>query len=212
LPTDTPLVLSFDTSAAQCAAALLCGDTVLSRRIEPMKKGQAERLFPMLEEMLAEAEKGWPDLDRIAVCTGPGNFTGVRISVAAARGLALALDIPAIGVSTFEALAFGQTGALRVTLDGRRGQVFYQDFKEGVAVSEPDAASVETLGLTRSDTAQVGYLAGALAKETPFAPTVDPVVLARYAAKRHPDGRPAPLYLRAADAALPADPPPTIFP
>ena len=59
-----------------------------------MARGQAERLVPMLEEMLAEAGLGWRDLDALGVCTGPGNFTGIRISVSAARGLALALDVP----------------------------------------------------------------------------------------------------------------------
>ena len=70
-----------------------------------MDRGQAERLLPMLEEMLAEAGVGWRDLDGIGVVTGPGNFTGVRLAVAAARGLALALGIPAVGVTVFEALA-----------------------------------------------------------------------------------------------------------
>ncbi|WP_444870364.1 tRNA (adenosine(37)-N6)-threonylcarbamoyltransferase complex dimerization subunit type 1 TsaB [Rhodobacter capsulatus] len=100
-----PLVLGFDTSAAHCAAALVRGGTVLATRAEDMAKGQAERLMPLLEELLAEAGLGWHDLDALGVGTGPGNFTGVRISVAAARGLALGLGIPAVGVSVFEALA-----------------------------------------------------------------------------------------------------------
>ena len=98
-------VLGFDTSAAHCAAAVVCGDRVLAERAEPMTKGQAERLFPLLEELLAEAGLAWSDLDAIGVGVGPGNFTGVRISVAAARGLALSLGIPAIGVSATEAAA-----------------------------------------------------------------------------------------------------------
>ena len=64
-----------------------------------MAKGQAERLMPMLEELLAEAGIAWRIFAPLAVGTGPGNFTGVRISVAAARGLALGLGIPAIGVT-----------------------------------------------------------------------------------------------------------------
>ena len=97
------LIVAFDTSAAHCAAALLSGDRVLAARAEEMGRGQAERLMPLLEEMLADAGAAWRDLARIGVGVGPGNFTGIRISVSAARGLALALGVPAIGVTTFDA-------------------------------------------------------------------------------------------------------------
>ncbi|MBN8633280.1 MAG: tRNA (adenosine(37)-N6)-threonylcarbamoyltransferase complex dimerization subunit type 1 TsaB, partial [Rhodobacterales bacterium] len=122
-------LLAFDTSAAHCAAALLLPDRVI-QRLEPMEKGQAERLVPLLEELLAEAGIGWADLKAIAVGTGPGNFTGVRISVAAARGLALGLGIPAVGVTRLEALAHGQPRPVRVIEDARRGEVYVQDFTE----------------------------------------------------------------------------------
>jgi tRNA threonylcarbamoyladenosine biosynthesis protein TsaB len=104
---DRPLILAFDTSAAHCAAALLSGGRVRARREEAMAKGQAERLMPMLEEVLDEAGVAWAGLDAVAVCVGPGNFTGLRLSVAAARGLALSLGKPAVGVTRFEALAEG---------------------------------------------------------------------------------------------------------
>mgnify|MGYP005847014665 CR=1 FL=1 len=99
-----PLTLGFDTSAAHCAAALLSGSRVLACRAEEMGRGQAERLMPLLEEVLAEGGVRWRDLDRIGVGIGPGNFTGIRISVAAARGLALSLEISAIGINTFEVI------------------------------------------------------------------------------------------------------------
>ena len=89
-----PLILGFDTSAAHCAAALLCGEQCLAARHEDMTRGQAERLMPLLEDLLAEAGASWRDLARIGVGIGPGNFTGVRIAVSAARGLALSLKIP----------------------------------------------------------------------------------------------------------------------
>ncbi|HMO73599.1 MAG TPA: tRNA (adenosine(37)-N6)-threonylcarbamoyltransferase complex dimerization subunit type 1 TsaB, partial [Paracoccaceae bacterium] len=97
------LILGFDTSAAHCAAALLSGGRVLAAVEEPMATGQAERLMPMLEGMLAAQGLGWRDLSRIGVGTGPGNFTGVRIAVAAARGLALGLGVPAGGGGGVEA-------------------------------------------------------------------------------------------------------------
>ena len=83
-------VLAFDTSAAHCAAALLLPDGTLLSRFEPMDKGQAERLLPLLEALLADAGLVWADLTRLAVGTGPGNFTGVRIAVAAASASASA--------------------------------------------------------------------------------------------------------------------------
>ncbi|OYW58073.1 MAG: tRNA (adenosine(37)-N6)-threonylcarbamoyltransferase complex dimerization subunit type 1 TsaB, partial [Rhodobacterales bacterium 12-65-15] len=95
-------LLAFDTSVAHCAAALLLPDRLILRE-EAMEKGQAERLMPLLEEILADGGIGWHDLSALAVGTGPGNFTGVRIAVAAARGLALGLKIPAIGVTLLEA-------------------------------------------------------------------------------------------------------------
>ena len=91
-----PTILAFDTSAAHCAAALLCAGKI-EVRVDEMARGQAEHLMPMLEEVLAAQGLTWADLDAIGVGTGPGNFTGIRISVAAARGLALGLGIPAVG-------------------------------------------------------------------------------------------------------------------
>ncbi|MDO5704355.1 MAG: tRNA (adenosine(37)-N6)-threonylcarbamoyltransferase complex dimerization subunit type 1 TsaB, partial [Paracoccus sp. (in: a-proteobacteria)] len=120
------LTLGFDTSAAHCAAALLSGDRVLTTRHEDMTKGQAERLFPLLEQMLADVGTTWADLDAVGVGTGPGNFTGVRIAVAAARGLALSLRIPVVGVTTLDALRFGQTGAVVTSADARQDRLYVQ--------------------------------------------------------------------------------------
>ncbi|MEY4983807.1 MAG: hypothetical protein RIR62_2073, partial [Pseudomonadota bacterium] len=77
-----PLILAFDTSAAHCAAAFLSGDRLIALRHEAMDKGQAERLIPLLDEVLAKGGATWADLSALAVGTGPGNFTGVRIAVA----------------------------------------------------------------------------------------------------------------------------------
>ena len=89
-----------------------------------MDKGQAERLMPLLAEVLAEAQVDYAGLSAIGVGTGPGNFTGVRISVAAARGLALGLGIPAIGITGFEALAAGLPDDVVTLLDARRGALW----------------------------------------------------------------------------------------
>ncbi|MEM9972140.1 MAG: tRNA (adenosine(37)-N6)-threonylcarbamoyltransferase complex dimerization subunit type 1 TsaB, partial [Pseudomonadota bacterium] len=80
------------------------GGEIVASRHEDMAKGQAERLIPMLEEVLADVGAAWEELDAIGVGVGPGNFTGVRIAVSAARGLAMGLGVPAVGVTAFEAL------------------------------------------------------------------------------------------------------------
>ena len=213
MPPDT--ILGFDTSAAHCAAALLLPDGRCLTRIEDMAKGQAERLRPLLEEVLAEGRIGWNDLAAIGVGTGPGNFTGVRISVAAARGLALALRIPAIGVTRFEALAFGLPRPITVVEDARRQEVYVQHF----GTAGPEAAYLTASAAFKV----VGPVTGSAAQDlsadrglsatllTPAMPMVE--AIARIAATRAggPSPRPAPFYLRGADAAPPSDPPPVIL-
>ena len=201
MPPDLPL-LAFDTSAAHCAAALLLPDGRVIGRDEPMQKGQAERLVPMLEEVLAEAGIGWRDLRRIAVGVGPGNFTGVRISVATARGLALALGIPALGVTRLEALAQGLPRLLRVIEDARQGLVYAQDLPDGAARL-----------LRREDLPPfAGPVTGSAAGPDALPPAL-PVAesIARIAARRSTGPAPAPFYLKGADAAPPSDPPPVIL-
>jgi len=100
-------VVVFDTSNQYIAAALYRGKQKVQSIIEFMPRGQAEKLMSLLSGLLEEASLDWPDISKIGVCTGPGNFTGIRIAVAAARGLALGLEIPAIGISSFEATLLG---------------------------------------------------------------------------------------------------------
>lgn len=215
---DRPRVLAFDTAVARCAAALLSGTEIVAARAEPMDRGQAERLMLMLGEMLEEAGLAWTDLDALAVCTGPGNFTGLRIGIAAARGLALGLGVPAIGVTTFEALAEGRSGTVLVRLDDRRGGRVAQAFRDGHPLGEPGpAATVEArhwpaealcLGAdAAASAARLGIAAG------PATTAPDPAAFARIAARRlsTPQPRPAPLYLRPADAAASSDPVPLLI-
>ncbi|WP_118135852.1 tRNA (adenosine(37)-N6)-threonylcarbamoyltransferase complex dimerization subunit type 1 TsaB [Oceanicella sp. SM1341] len=214
-----PLLLAFDTSAAHCAAALLCGERLLAARTEPMARGQAERLLPLLEEVLAEGGAGWPDLAGLGVCIGPGNFTGVRISVATARGLSLSLGRPAIGVSRLEALAFGLPGPVLALVDARQERLYAQLF--GAGESAPRMTDADTLAaeawpegltVTGAGAAALAARLGARAAGESDAPA--PEALARLALARlgQPAPRPAPLYLRPADAALPSEKPPAILP
>ena len=201
---DTPLVLAFDTSAAHCAAALLSGDRVLASAVEQMAKGQAERLMGLCADLLDATGLAYADLDAIGVGIGPGNFTGIRISVSAARGLALGLAVPAVGVSNFDALRLGTPGPCACAVDARRGQVYLQGF-ENPALSEPGL--FDSAALPAFD----GPLIGAGGQQ-PVYPVGD--AIARIAAARYltTTARPAPLYLRPADAAPARDAAPTILP
>lgn len=212
------LILGFDTSAAHCAAALVLGDRVLANRYEEMSRGQAERLFPLLEEVLAEAGKSWADLAAIGVGVGPGNFTGIRISVSAARGLALALAIPAVGVTVLEAQAFGQTAPAISSIDARRDGYYIQSFgmKEPLGptlmriedIPPPFALGQHVcLGDGSAEIAQA--LGGKVAE--PRLPLAE--AIARIAGERmvQTNLRPAPLYLKKADAAPSREQPPVIL-
>ena len=200
-----PVILGFDTSAAHCAAALLSGGRIVTERFEAMEKGQAERLLPMLEAVLAEAGVAWRDLTAVAVGTGPGNFTGVRIAVAAARGLAVSLGVPAIGVTRLEALAHGLPRPVTVIEDARRGEVYVQSFDGGVAALRRMGDLALPAGAVTGSAAGEGALPPAMPLHH---------AIARIAAGRvgTAQPRPAPFYLRGADAAPPADPPPVILP
>lgn len=210
-----PLILSIDTSAAHCAAALLSGDVVLSERLEPMHKGQAERLFPMLEEVLSENDLTWSDLDALGVCTGPGNFTGIRIAVSSARGLSLSLGIPAVGVSKLEAMAYGTRGRVTSVLDARRDRIYLQSFQDASALGAPRMAAILDIynHLEKDQAVRV------IRSEALNLRNAQPVehlaaAVARIAAVRHEQTqpRPAPLYLRPVDAAPPSDPSVVILP
>ncbi len=193
-----PLVLSFDTSAAHVAAALLCGEEIVARKVEEMKRGQAERLMPLLEEVVSEGGKSFADLDAIGVGVGPGNFTGIRISVSAARGLALGLGIPAVGVNSFDAIEAGLDHPAVPVVPGPRGQGYLSP-KDGV----PYLASEEELLDIMQDVVLATPKADSLVEQ-----------IARLAAQRYQDSpeRPAPLYIKPADAAPPKDPAPVILP
>jgi len=112
------LTLAFDTATGVATTALVRDCDVLGERI-----GRASEVLAEADELLRAAGLTPGDLDLLAVGVGPGSFTGVRIGLATARGLALALDLPVAGVSTLDALAAGSPGATPV-IDAKRGEIF----------------------------------------------------------------------------------------
>jgi tRNA threonylcarbamoyl adenosine modification protein YeaZ len=217
LPDGNPLVLGFTTTGPFCGAALLKDGAIVAARHEDLARGQAERLMPMVQHILAEASATPADLDAIGVGIGPGNFTGIRICVSAARGMALGLGIPAVGVSALEALAYGHARPLLVSVEAGRANLYLQRFADG-ADRGPALSSLEEVedwslpGLTcighRCDeiAPRIGAAAG-----TPHHPPAE--AIARLAAERYrtTTERPAPLYLRPADAAPARDRAPAIL-
>ena len=204
MPSDPALILGFDTSAAHCAAALLSGDRIVAHAVDHMAKGQAERLIGLLQEVLTKGGVTWQDLDAIGTGVGPGNFTGIRISVAAARGLALGLNIPAVGVSSFEAMAFDAALPVIALVPAPRDQVYRQD----ISAAENSAAFLQP----RTDVLREAATRGVAVLDMPPA---DQLVanIARIAGQRWQGPRlaPAPLYVRAADAAPARDAPPVLI-
>ena len=190
------IVLGFDTSAAHVAAALLQNGEIIAQQREAMKRGQAERLMVMLEGLLENQSLEFADLNAIGVGVGPGNFTGIRVAVSAARGLALGLKIPAIGVNRFDVIraAFGSDGLPSVRAP--QDNIYVQE-----KTNAPRLISIEE--------------AQALEKTLQFepddfnpAPFITQIAAARAGSETH---RPAPLYIKSADAAPARDAPPTII-
>lgn len=176
-----------------------------------MQQGHQERLAPLVAEVMAETSISFDAVDRIAVTVGPGSFTGLRVGLAFAKGLGMALDAPILGLDSLEAIAASQDrhGPGLVLIDARRGQVYARRFEGAAPVGPSEAVTLETLALGPEPAWIAGPGAGLAAEIWPDAaldprPACDPVALARLAAEADPDAcPPEPIYLRAPDAKLP---------
>lgn len=208
-----------DTALGLCTAGVFEVDGARVRRLglrsEPMVKGHSERIAGFTRDAAAEAGVAFADLDRIGVTVGPGSFTGLRVGLAFAQGLAAALDRPVVGISALDALAASAGGASEIAalIDARRGQVYARFWRGGEPEGPAEALSLDaaaariaTLG---SDAVLVGSGA-ALFAESVTGPTLRildgpaPEALARLVAAADPALAPArPLYLRAPDATPP---------
>lgn len=211
-------ILALDTCLAACSVAIWENGVIRARAWEPMQRGHAEALLPMLEEVRARAGLTFTDFDRLAVSIGPGSFAGVRVGLSAARGICLARNLPLAGVNTLEVLAAGvsMSDALGVVLDARNDQVYFQAFAAGIALCPPAllsfaeaAAQIRGLGaalhLVGSGAVALAALCGGQISADAGDLLPDAAVLAALAADRAavPGDLVAPLYLRAPDARLP---------
>src|ERR1700724_877267 len=137
-------VLALDTALDACGAAVLDTERrdLLASETQPMSRGQAEALMPMVARVMDAARLDFSDIERIAVTVGPGSFTGVRVGIAAARGIALAAGKPAIGLTTLAAVtaphvAAGFAGTVVRVIDARHGHVYMQVFGPGGRAAIP---------------------------------------------------------------------------
>lgn len=224
-------ILAFDTAMNACSVAITDGSAVLGHIHEKRRRGHAETLMPMIESLMREARIRYNMLDLIAVSVGPGTFTGLRIGLAAARGMALAAQKPLVGITTLEALAVSvppEVAAGRpviVASDARRGEIYLQLFErldappmisqrtQAMAVRPEDALSISPPG--------PAVMLGSGAPLIAALPEFDPDQWRILDLDCDPDARqlallaearglpaphapsPAPVYLRAPDAKLP---------
>jgi tRNA threonylcarbamoyladenosine biosynthesis protein TsaB len=222
------LILAIDTALDHCAAAILDTDAAAVRAQEslPMKRGHAEALMPLIARVMKAADLPFAALDRIAVTTGPGSFTGLRVGLSAARGLALAANKPAVGVTTLSAYAapiVGEGGPHPVisAIDARHDHVYFQAVSSaGDELAAPQVAPIATALEAAHFGAPylVGNAATLLAERWPAgaAPpvAVDPRAapdiawIAWLGAAADPNLSPArPFYLKAPDVKVPANMP-----
>jgi tRNA threonylcarbamoyladenosine biosynthesis protein TsaB len=221
------LILAIDTALDACAACVLDTDAgaLLAQESQAMKRGHAEALMPLIGRVMKQAGIAFAALDRIAVTTGPGSFTGLRVGLSAARGIGLAADRPVVGLSTLTAYAapvVGQNAPQPVisAIDARHDHVYFQVVSgDGGSLVRPRVAPLEeALGAARFGAAHlVGNAAKILADRWPAdalppfkvdpQPAPDIAWLAWLGAAVSPDTAPArPYYLRAPDAKPQKDP------
>lgn len=208
------ITLTIDTASLNCAVAVMKNDVSLARVSEKLGKGHAEKLIGQIVAATKEAKISLQIVDRIAVNIGPGSFTGVRIGVATARALALALQKPVIGVSSLEAIAFEAHKRFKKEhvislIDAGRDMVYRQDFDENLHPmnSAKVQNSKEVIDTIDDEAVLAGPFAeaiGAMAqtkKNTIFSiEAPDVISFAILSERKTPDASPKPLYLRDADA------------
>jgi tRNA threonylcarbamoyladenosine biosynthesis protein TsaB len=178
-----------------------------------MERGHQERLALIAQAVVAEAGVPFSDIARIGATVGPGSFTGLRVGVAFAKGLASALGAETVAVSVFEALVADRQGLVFAAIDARRDQAYLQGFNDGQPLGPPRALAIDAAvqAITAAAAGQpvvlIGSAAAMLSERVPGAQGVeaawaDPRVIARLAARATPSAL-KPLYLRAPDARLP---------
>jgi tRNA threonylcarbamoyladenosine biosynthesis protein TsaB len=212
-------LLAVESSGPGCSAALWRDGHVIAARRVPLTRGHAAALPPLIEATMRGAALDFAMVDAIAVTVGPGSFTGIRVGLAAARGFGLALGVPVLGVTSFEAIAWSVParargdGPLVVLIDSGRASRFMQTFDAALQPrGDPMAIELAALAAALPPPPCVLAATGALGPEIAGARSViaaapDAAPLAELAGARHRVGggflAPSALYLRPPDATVP---------
>ena len=222
-------LLALDTTLGACSVALIDNGVVVAQKKEVRARGHVERLLPMVQEVINTAEISMADITFIAVTIGPGTFAGVRIGLSAAKGMAMALDIPLITVTSLESLAYefakknaNFAGNIAVAVDARRRELYFQIFeiidKKIQAISQEEALLIQ-LAAKKINT-NIKMIIGSGAEilnlaldeqkidfstdfQNPTAEFIAEISL-NYGKRRLDVDHVKPLYLRAPDANLPS--------
>ncbi len=211
------IMLAIDCASSLCAASVydVADSRELGRSVRDVGKGHAEHLIAVIDEAFAQAGKTYVDLGRIAVSIGPGSFTGVRVAVSAARGFALALKIPATGITTLEALALETRDTFGVhmvlaALDAGRATInaaLYDELgavvRDSVVLTLDEAAAIATASPVILAGTAAKIIAEVAGQDFEFGQTMATADIATYAhlaAGKTKGERPKPVYLRAPDA------------
>jgi len=198
------LILALDTALGAATAVVARDDCVLSARCVEMARGHQEAIAVLTQAAIADARVTCEMLDRIGVVVGPGSFTGLRVGIAFAKGLALAWETPLVGIGALDALIAGATGGrIAAAIDAGRGQIYLQT--DGAPEQRPIADAMDVTARFRPD-AIVGSGAALLGVAAPDARIeahafAAPSALARLTVcAPAPAQPPRPLYLRLPDA------------
>jgi len=197
------LCLGIDTTGAECSAAIVDSAKIHAYGSETIHRGHAEKLAPMVDQLFKTTGISARQLDKISVCCGPGSFTGLRVGLSFAKGLALPWEIPVVGISGLEVWARSADPSASKTVvscaDVRRGEMFWQIWDKGIAKAAPRLTSEDEFKKAQS-TGMEGVGSGA---DIPH-PFISPAIVAWLGLNRSPRDYPAePLYHRPPDAKLP---------
>ena len=141
-------LLAINTVTGSCSVAISKDLTLLSQKKVVADKGYSEIMMPLIVEALSEVRLTIDQLDGFLVCTGPGNYTSLRIATSTARGLSLACNRPACGISLFELLA-GGVGQKLVLIKGPQEKIYLQKFSNGISIGQPQLMTLNEIQTTK---------------------------------------------------------------
>lgn len=193
------LTLGLDTTGKACSAALVDEGRIIAHKSEPIGRGHAERLAPLVKELIYYAGRNVSDISRVGVCTGPGSFTGQRVALSFAKGFALPRKLPVIGLSSLEIWAREsdpeQEKLVVSVADVRRGELCWAAWKNGKVEISPVTHQAE-----KAETLIEALGPDIILRDKP----ISTILLAWLAQHETPQSAPAlPLYSRGPDAKLP---------